>query len=113
MRRTIMLSWVVAIAACRDDGGGSDDGADDTGSEADAGSTDASGASSEGAGSSEAGDDSGSTGSAGESAVDEARRELSTYLDLHDVVISRTCTPNEGVCHNDKEYRDLHTPQAR
>lgn len=45
-------------------------------------------------------------------AVDEARAELVTYLDLHTSVIARTCTPNMGVCHNIKEYPDLHTPQT-
>lgn len=47
-----------------------------------------------------------------EDAVDEAKRELPTYLDLHQQVIQRTCTPDEGVCHNDKEYPDLRTPQS-
>lgn len=45
-------------------------------------------------------------------AVDEARARFPTYLDLHTEVITRTCTPNMGVCHNIKEYPDLHTPQT-
>jgi hypothetical protein len=47
-----------------------------------------------------------------ETALDEAKDTLPTYMALHRTVIARTCTPNEGVCHNDKEYPDLHTPQA-
>lgn len=42
----------------------------------------------------------------------EARKEFPTYLDLHEKVITRTCTPNANVCHNNKEYPDLRTPQA-
>lgn len=45
-------------------------------------------------------------------AVDEARELLPTFLDLYTKVIARTCTPNMGVCHNIKEYPDLHTPQS-
>jgi hypothetical protein len=44
--------------------------------------------------------------------IEEAKREFPTYLDLHAKVIVRTCTPDEGVCHNKKEYPDLHTPQT-
>jgi hypothetical protein len=40
----------------------------------------------------------------------EAQRDLPTGLDLHAKVIVRTCSPNGGVCHNSKEYPDLHTP---
>lgn len=47
-----------------------------------------------------------------EDALDKAKEELPTYIDLHQKVIWRTCTPNDGVCHNDKEYPDLHTPQS-
>ena len=32
-----------------------------------------------------------------------------TGLDLHKNVIVRTCGPTSGVCHNQKEYPDLHT----
>lgn len=45
-------------------------------------------------------------------AVDAARERFPTYLVLHTEVIARTCTPNMGVCHNIKEYPDLHTPQT-
>ncbi|MCA9704379.1 MAG: hypothetical protein KDK70_00860 [Myxococcales bacterium] len=44
--------------------------------------------------------------------IDEARKEFPTYLDLHEKVITRTCTPFANVCHNNKEYPDLRTPQA-
>lgn len=62
-------------------------------------------------------DDAGSDESTGGDAasaeyVEEAKREFPTYLDLHQKVIVRTCTPDEGVCHNKKEYPDLHTPQT-
>lgn len=40
----------------------------------------------------------------------EAQSRFRTGLDLHSKVIYRTCTPNGGVCHNQKEYPDLHTP---
>ncbi|MEX1368858.1 MAG: hypothetical protein AB1Z98_37365 [Nannocystaceae bacterium] len=39
-----------------------------------------------------------------------AQARFPTGLDLHKKVIWRTCTPNGGVCHNRKEYPDLHTP---
>jgi hypothetical protein len=48
----------------------------------------------------------------GKEFVEEAKKEFPTYLDLHEKVITRTCTPNENVCHNNKEYPDLRTPQA-
>jgi hypothetical protein len=31
---------------------------------------------------------------------------------LHDQAMSRTCALNNGVCHNSKQYPDLHTPTA-
>jgi hypothetical protein len=40
----------------------------------------------------------------------QAQQRFPTGLDLHKKVIWRTCTPNGGVCHNTKEYPDLHTP---
>lgn len=40
----------------------------------------------------------------------EAQERFPTGLELHRKVIWRTCTPNGGVCHNRKEYPDLHTP---
>jgi len=42
----------------------------------------------------------------------EAQERFRTGLDLHQKVIYRTCTPFDGVCHNQKEYPDLHTPGA-
>lgn len=39
----------------------------------------------------------------------EAQARFPTALDLHAKVIHRTCSPNDGVCHNTKEYPDLHT----
>ena len=40
----------------------------------------------------------------------EAQSRYRTGLDLHVGIISRTCSPTGGVCHNQKEYPDLHTP---
>lgn len=40
----------------------------------------------------------------------EAQAEFPTGIEFHQKVIWRTCTPNEGVCHNSKEYPDLRTP---
>jgi hypothetical protein len=40
----------------------------------------------------------------------EAQQSFRTGLDLHRKVIYRTCTPNGGVCHNQKEYPDMRTP---
>src|SRR5690606_37367180 len=48
----------------------------------------------------------------GKAFVEEAKKEFPTYLDLHEKVITRTCTPFSNVCHNNKEYPDLRTPQA-
>jgi hypothetical protein len=42
--------------------------------------------------------------------VMEAQSLHRTALDLHRNVIVRTCGPTNGVCHNQKEYPDLHTP---
>ena len=39
----------------------------------------------------------------------DAQQRFPTGLDLHVKVIARTCSPTEGVCHNTKEYPDLHT----
>ena len=51
-----------------------------------------------------------SAGEAGVAIVSEAVTRLPTALDLHHQVIARTCGPDGGVCHNGKEYPDLHTP---
>lgn len=40
----------------------------------------------------------------------EAQADLRTGFDLHTKVIRRTCGPTGGVCHNSKEFPDLHTP---
>ena len=60
----------------------------------------------------ESGDDTGEGEPAAAETIEEAKREFPTYLDLHQKVIVRTCTPDEGVCHNKKEYPDLHTAQS-
>jgi hypothetical protein len=48
------------------------------------------------------GDGNGSSGPPAESAYP-------TALVLHEKAIAPTCAPNDGVCHNSKEYPDLHT----
>lgn len=40
----------------------------------------------------------------------EAKAEIPDTMALHAKVIARSCAPNGGVCHNTKEYPDLHTP---
>jgi hypothetical protein len=42
--------------------------------------------------------------------VVDAQQRYRTGLDIQQKVIYRTCTPFDGVCHNKKEYPDLHTP---
>ncbi len=42
--------------------------------------------------------------------VQDAQTRYPTGLDLHRKVVLRTCGPTNGVCHNQKEYPDLHTP---
>ncbi len=39
----------------------------------------------------------------------EAQAKLTTGLDLHQKVIMRSCGGSNGVCHNQKEYPDMHT----
>ena len=39
----------------------------------------------------------------------EAQMKLPSGVDLQRKVILRTCGPTNGVCHNQKEYPDLHT----
>jgi hypothetical protein len=41
---------------------------------------------------------------------DEAALRYRTLLDFHTDAIFPSCTPNGGVCHNSKEYPDMHTP---
>lgn len=45
-----------------------------------------------------------------EAAVLEAQAALPTGSELQAEVIIRSCGPINGVCHNEKEYPDLHTP---
>lgn len=40
----------------------------------------------------------------------EAKVQIPDALTLHTKVFARSCAPNGGVCHNTKEYPDLHTP---
>ena len=42
--------------------------------------------------------------------VQAAQRTYPTGLDLHRKLVMRTCSGTNGVCHNQKEYPDLHTP---
>ena len=42
--------------------------------------------------------------------VQAAQRTYPTGLDLHRKLILRTCAGTNGVCHNQKEYPDMHTP---
>ena len=42
--------------------------------------------------------------------VIEAIERYRTGNDLHKKVVTRTCSPNGGVCHNQSEYPDLRTP---
>jgi hypothetical protein len=39
----------------------------------------------------------------------EAMEKFPTGLAMHTKVITRSCSPTGGVCHNSKEYPDLHT----
>jgi hypothetical protein len=39
----------------------------------------------------------------------EAMEKFPNGLELHENVIHRSCSPTGGVCHNGKEYPDLHT----
>ncbi|MFY0573469.1 hypothetical protein ACN28S_03070 [Cystobacter fuscus] len=41
--------------------------------------------------------------------VKAAQLTYSTGLDLHRKLVMRTCSGSNGVCHNQKEYPDLHT----
>ena len=42
--------------------------------------------------------------------VDEAAEQMPTVQALHTQIFKRTCSPDNGVCHNTKEFPDLHTP---
>jgi len=115
-RRTHIASFgiLLGMGACTVGSGGDErfdipDAADD-GSAATTGAVDESGT--------DGGEESGETGEPADPSddadetIEEAKKEFPTYLDLHEKVITRTCSPNGGVCHNEKEYPDLHTPQT-
>lgn len=42
----------------------------------------------------------------------EAQATYPTGLDLHRKLVMRTCGGSNGVCHNQKEYPDMHTPAS-
>lgn len=42
----------------------------------------------------------------------DAQARYATGLDLHRKFVMRTCGPNNGVCHNQKEYPNMHTAGA-
>lgn len=44
--------------------------------------------------------------------VAEAQLRYVTGLDVHRKVVMRSCGGSNGVCHNQKEYPDLHTPAS-
>jgi hypothetical protein len=117
IQRLTIIAALGLAAGCSVGGGG--DGGFGSGAEGPGQTTDSEGATEGGT----AGDTEGGTaGTAGEPAdgdggngqeyVDEAREKYPTYFDLHEGVITRTCTPFDNVCHNNKEYPDLRTPQA-
>src|SRR5687767_8936049 len=114
MARTT-IAWMMLSLGCTVDAGGR---AGFTGevaeSTADAG--EGSGmpidAESSGAGEGSTGEPADSSADPAAELIEEAKQEFPTYLDLHEKVVTRTCSPNGGVCHNEKEYPDLHTPQT-
>jgi hypothetical protein len=56
----------------------------------------------------------GAGGDAGPTPI-EARQEAlisyPSYRDLHEAVVTPMCGPRGGVCHNSKQFPDLHTPE--
>jgi hypothetical protein len=65
----------------------------------------------EGEGPSFMGTPGGAPGYSGDDAsVLEAQDRFPTGMDLHTKVVLRSCGPLSGVCHNQKEYPDIHTP---
>lgn len=65
----------------------------------------------EGEGPSFMGTPGGAPGYSGDNAdVLEAQDRFATGTDLHSKVVLRSCGPLSGVCHNQKEYPDIHTP---
>lgn len=117
MRRIGVTIATFVLAACSvgDGGDGSfgdvEQATTAMGSEAGSGSADTAGAESGDESSTGEPDDPTGTNPADEY-VEQAKQDFPTYLDLHEKVITRTCSPNGGVCHNEKEYPDLHTPQT-
>ncbi len=112
-RRWKRLGLLLTVSACTVGSGpdgrfavGDGDASDSSGAAAntDPGPTDGDGGSS-------TGEPDGSEDPAAEY-IEEAKREFPTYLDLHEKVVTRSCSPAGGVCHNEKEYPDLHTPQT-
>ena len=112
---TLILAAVVVALGCNVNGGdrgdfgdgdGGDGGADAPGDDDD--DDDAEG----GTGDDDDDDDDGQPGDDDDAQdyVEEARAEFPTYMDLHEKVITRTCTPFTNVCHNNKEYPELDTP---
>jgi hypothetical protein len=111
------LVFVMGIAACSvgdGDRGSFGDGGNMEVASADGGDTE--GESGDGDGESGNGGNDGDDGDDGnadaQEYIEEAKMNFPSYLDLHTKVIQRTCTPNENVCHNNKEYPDLRTPQG-
>ncbi|MEM6292555.1 MAG: hypothetical protein AAGA54_14870 [Myxococcota bacterium] len=79
--------------------------------ETDDGDTEAGGESGE-SGAETGGTPGGGDNDEGKAYIEEAKKEFPTYEDIHVKVIQRTCTPFQNVCHNNKEYPDLRTPQG-
>jgi hypothetical protein len=46
------------------------------------------------------------------SLVETAAQKYPTYRELHEAVVLPTCGPRGGVCHNSKQFPDLHTPDS-
>jgi hypothetical protein len=41
----------------------------------------------------------------------EVIEPYATFRELHELVVTPTCGPRGGVCHNSKQFPDLHTPE--
>ncbi len=50
-------------------------------------------------------------GDAGSPASQQAAADYPTFRSLHELVIVPTCGPRGGVCHNSKQFPDMHTPE--
>lgn len=123
MKYPVLFSALLVSLGCNVNGGDRGDfGGAEGGDAADEGMGDAgTGGSGDGAGTADGDGTAGSDGSnaddgggaddgAAQEFVDEAKLEFPTYMDLHEKVITRTCTPFSNVCHNNKEYPELDTP---